>query len=97
MRTASASASRSHAPRPDSRIGEREPNSEAGLTITYDEPEEDGWIVARIYGVPGAISEGPAREEARENVIDALRLILAPDGPDENAGRRETLELLLQS
>ena len=46
------------------------------LTITYDEPDEDGWIVARVVQVPGAISQGRTREEARENVIDALRGIL---------------------
>jgi hypothetical protein len=26
------------------------------LTITYGEPDEDGWIVARVIKVPGAIS-----------------------------------------
>jgi predicted RNase H-like HicB family nuclease len=67
------------------------------LTITFDEPDEVGWIVARTYGVPGAISQGSTCEEARENVIDALRLMLAPDGADENSDRSELLELLLQS
>jgi predicted RNase H-like HicB family nuclease len=62
------------------------------LTITYDEPDEDGWIVARVLQVPGAISQGRTREEARENVIDALRLMLAPDdGVD--VGASEPLEL----
>lgn len=63
------------------------------LTITYDEPDEDGWIVARVLQVPGAISQGRTREEARENVIDALRLMLAPDDDDANADRSELLEL----
>jgi len=67
------------------------------LTITYDKPDEDGWIAARVHGVPGAISQGQTREEARENVIDALRLMLAPDGTDANTDRSEPLELLLQS
>jgi hypothetical protein len=49
------------------------------LDIGYDEPDEDGWIVARIIEVPSAMSQGRTREEARENVIDALRLMLAPD------------------
>jgi predicted RNase H-like HicB family nuclease len=67
------------------------------LTITYDEPDEDGWIVARVVEVPGATSQGRTREEARENVLDALRLILAPDDDDANvaAGRSEPLELTL--
>ena len=67
------------------------------LTITYDEPDEDGWIVARVLQVPGAISQGRAREEARENVVDALRLMLALDDGDASveAGRSEPLELTL--
>jgi predicted RNase H-like HicB family nuclease len=67
------------------------------LTITYDEPDEDGWIVARVVQVPGAISQGRTREEARENVIDALRLMLTPDDGDARveAGRSEPLELTL--
>jgi predicted RNase H-like HicB family nuclease len=48
------------------------------MTIVYDEPDAEGWIVARVAEVPGAISQGRTREEARENVIDALRLMLAP-------------------
>ena len=62
------------------------------LTITYDEPDEDGWIVARVIQVPGAMSQGRTREEARENVIDALRLMLAPDD-DADVDRSEPLEL----
>jgi len=67
------------------------------LTITYDEPDEDGWILARVVDVPGALSQGRTREEARENVLDALRLMLAPDDDDANvaAGRSEPLDLTL--
>jgi predicted RNase H-like HicB family nuclease len=67
------------------------------LTITYDEPDEEGWIVARVVEVPGALSQGRTREEAKENVLDALRLMLAPDDDDANvaAGRSEPLELTL--
>ena len=61
------------------------------LTISYDEPDEEGWIVARVVEVPGALSQGRTREEARENVIDALRLMLSPDDGDD--GRSEVLEL----
>ena len=45
------------------------------LTIVY-ESGEDGWIVASIPEVPGVHSQGKTREEARENVIDALRGVL---------------------
>jgi len=67
------------------------------LTIAYDEPDEQGWIVARVVEVPGALSQGKTQGEARENVIDALRLMLAPDDDDANvgAGRSEQLELIL--
>jgi predicted RNase H-like HicB family nuclease len=45
------------------------------LTIVY-EPGEEGWVIASIPEVPGAHSQGQTREEARANVIDALRGIL---------------------
>ena len=72
-------------------------NEKLQMTITYDEPDEDGWIVARVVEVPGAISQGRTREEARENVIDALQLMLAPDEDDVSvaAGRSEQLDLTL--
>jgi len=49
------------------------------FTISFDSPDEDGWIVARILEVPGAMSQGRTREEARENTLDALRTVLTPD------------------
>ena len=72
-------------------------NEKLQMTIAYEEPDEDGWIVARVVEVPGALSQGRTREEARENVIDALRLMLAPDSedPDIAAGRSEQLDLTL--
>jgi len=65
------------------------------LTIVYESPDEDGWVVARVVQVPGAMSQGRTREEARENVIDALRLLLTPDADDPAAAddRSEPLEL----
>jgi predicted RNase H-like HicB family nuclease len=72
-------------------------NEKLRLTISYDDPDEDGWIVAQIVEVPGAISQGRSREEARENVIDALRLMLTPDDDDADvaACRSEQLDLIL--
>ena len=46
------------------------------VTIVYEQGEEC-WIVASIPEVPGAHSQGRTREEARANVIDALREVLA--------------------
>jgi predicted RNase H-like HicB family nuclease len=67
------------------------------LTINYEEPDEDGWVVATILEVPGAMSQGRTREEARANVIDALRLMLTPDegDPDVGNGRSEPLDVIL--
>ncbi len=53
--------------------------------IAFDEPDKDGWIVARALEVPGALSQGRTREEARENVLDALRVVLScEEEPDES-------------
>jgi predicted RNase H-like HicB family nuclease len=66
------------------------------LTIVF-EPDEDGWIVASIPEVPGANSQGRTREEARENVIDALHGILelrfGEHALSEPAADSESLEL----
>ena len=64
------------------------------MTISFEEPDEDGWIVARVVEVPGAVSQGRTREEARENVIDALRLMLSPDDGD-TSDESVALEVLL--
>lgn len=61
------------------------------FTIAFDEPDEEGWIVARVLEVPGALSQGRTREEARVNVLDALRTVLTPD--EELAGQRTEADL----
>jgi hypothetical protein len=65
------------------------------LTIVYEDGE-DGWIVASIPEIKGVHSQGRTREEARANVIDALRLQLspAPAGADD-AREREQLHLTI--
>jgi predicted RNase H-like HicB family nuclease len=68
------------------------------VTIVYEEGE-DGWVVAWIPEVPGAHSQGRTREEARANVIDALRGILElrfGRRPDVTEGAdSEPLELVI--
>lgn len=66
------------------------------LTILYEDGGE-GWIMASIPAVPGVISQGRSRSEARENVIDALKLMLSPEpGDDDGRGaERESLKLTL--
>jgi predicted RNase H-like HicB family nuclease len=44
------------------------------LTIVYEDAGE-GWIMASIPQVPGAMSQGRSREEARANVIDELAAV----------------------
>ncbi len=65
------------------------------LTIVY-EPSEEGWILASIPEVPGAMSQGRTREEARANVIDALRLMFSPEPWSADDRReREALHLTI--
>lgn len=59
-------------------------NESLHLTINYEDAG-DGWVMAQIAEIPGAISQGKTREEARANVIDALDLLLTPD--EELAGK----------
>ena len=52
------------------------------FTILFGDGGE-GLVMASIREVPGAISQGRTRAEARENVIDALRLMLSPEPRSE--------------
>jgi predicted RNase H-like HicB family nuclease len=45
------------------------------LTIIY-EWSEDGWWVAEVAEVPGAISQGRTKEEAKAGALDALDELL---------------------
>ena len=66
------------------------------FTIRYSDGGE-GWTMAQVEEVPGAVSQGRTRPEARENVIDALRLMLKPE-PDQTADPdREPLYLPIAS
>jgi predicted RNase H-like HicB family nuclease len=65
------------------------------LMIVY-EPGEDGWVVASIPEVAGVFSQGRTRGEARENVIDALRLMLSPmPHAADDQREREALHLTI--
>jgi len=63
------------------------------LTIRYEDAG-DGWLLAFIPEVPGAISQGRTREEARHNVIDALQTVLTPDEQLAGSGSSSDDELL---
>ena len=60
------------------------------LTIVYEDGG-DGWIVASIPAVRGVHGQGRSREEARENVIDALQTMLTPDEALDAAAETEPL------
>jgi predicted RNase H-like HicB family nuclease len=69
---------------------------EPGFTIHFSDAG-DGWIMAQVEEVPGAISQGRTREEARENVVDALRLMVKPEPGESVDADREPLDLPLRS
>ena len=70
-------------------------SEELDLTIVYEDGD-DGWVVASIPEVAGVYSQGSSREEARSNVIDALRLMLSPEPVAEGDSReRERLHLTI--
>lgn len=54
-------------------------------------------MVRIVTGWEHCLSQGQTREEARETVIDAHRLMLAPDDNDPvaRADRSEQLDLIL--
>jgi predicted RNase H-like HicB family nuclease len=66
------------------------------LTIVYEDGGE-GWVMATIPEVRGVFSQGRTRAEARENVIDALQLMLSPEPDEQNKPDSEPLELQLAS
>ncbi|MBS1863458.1 MAG: type II toxin-antitoxin system HicB family antitoxin [Actinobacteria bacterium] len=66
------------------------------LTAVY-EPVEDGWIQAHFVELPGVITAGRSREEARILLRDALREYLASfdSVPADPGTEREELALTL--
>jgi predicted RNase H-like HicB family nuclease len=47
-------------------------------------PGLDGWIVAECPMIPGCISQGRTREEALENIREAIELCLESEGPPKD-------------
>lgn len=69
-----------HSPRPISR------------SILYG-PVDNGWVQARIEGIPPVITAGPTKGEARVLVLDALREYLLSIRGNGEAVDRESVEL----
>ena len=62
------------------------------VSVVY-EPVENGWVQARIEGIPEVITAGRTKEEARELVVDALREYLLSIRGNGDALDRELLKL----
>ena len=45
------------------------------FTVIYH-PIEDGWIMATVPELPGAVTQGRDIDEARENIREAVELLL---------------------
>ncbi|HEY5343385.1 MAG TPA: type II toxin-antitoxin system HicB family antitoxin [Solirubrobacteraceae bacterium] len=47
-------------------------NDAPKLTIVYEQDPDSDWIVVSIPEVPGVLSQGRTRKEAREMILSAL-------------------------
>jgi predicted RNase H-like HicB family nuclease len=65
------------------------------LTVVYERAEH-GWTTASIPAVPGTISTGRNRREARDNVLDALREMLASPVEVPAGATREDVSVTLE-
>ena len=64
--------------------------------FTLEYWRDGSFYVGRLLEVPGVFSQGRTRDEARENVIDALRLMLSPEPQSADDQReREALHLTI--
>jgi predicted RNase H-like HicB family nuclease len=67
------------------------------LTILYEEGDDD-WIVVSIPEVPGVLSQGRTKAEAREMVLDALagmlQLRASEHEPQGKAVGSESLDIV---
>jgi hypothetical protein len=62
------------------------------IAIVYG-PVEDGWVQARIEGIPEVITAGRDKDEARTLVLDALREYLLSIRGNGDAVDRELIDL----
>lgn len=65
------------------------------LTVVYERAEH-GWTTASIPAIPATISTGRNRREARENVLDALREMLASPVEVPAGAAREDVTVTLE-
>jgi predicted RNase H-like HicB family nuclease len=79
-------------------LEKREPKDEipvVNLKIVI-EPGEDGWFVAHCPALKSCWSQGKTREEALQNVREAIALYLEPSPSEVTATKeREVVELTI--
>jgi predicted RNase H-like HicB family nuclease len=66
------------------------------ISIVY-EPVEQGWVQARIEGIPEVITAGRTKDEARTLVLDALREYLLSIRGNGDALDRALLDLQISA
>ncbi len=59
------------------------------------EKGEDGYFVASVPSLKGCWSQGKTREEALENIREAIELYLEPDEIETVSKEREIVELAI--
>lgn len=57
--------------------------------------EDDGWYVGRLREVPGVFSQGETLEELKENIKDAVAMMLEDSGDVEHP-ESKVLEVLVE-
>ena len=64
-------------------------------TVVFEEVG-DGWIQARLHELPAVITATPSREQAAEDVVDALReyLLSLRDVPEPRSEPDDTADTL---
>ncbi|HSI74013.1 MAG TPA: hypothetical protein VK934_12625 [Fimbriimonas sp.] len=58
------------------------------LTIMFEQGEQ-GWWIASIPEIPGAVSQGRTEDEAREMVIDCAKVLMAFRRDDARSHSKE--------
>ena len=46
--------------------------SDLTFHLSFERDEESGWFTVHIIELPGCVSQGATREEAKANIVDAL-------------------------
>ena len=57
------------------KIAIKDVSPEAVLGVVYSEGE-DGYIIAECPQLPGCMSQGKTKEEARKNIVDAMEAVI---------------------